>query len=354
MIELSFIFFQTLFFFFIYSINLLIDFKKYQQLPCIEVISLNFLLHSNLILILSIFNLNISEIIFLYIGTVFVIFLFFFKKNISIFFKLKNKNIIFLLYLLILSFIIMVEIGNNLYISWDAEGFWLNKTINFYENNRIESLNKLANSHYPFFGAVLNATYWKLSFIKSEYSGRLIFAFIFSLSILNLVDSMLLTKISKSIIFFLILILTYDYELLFTGNQEILIFSLICIAMKNLYQIKSNKDFSFYRIFSILLVCNLLIWTKQEGVFYAIFLIICFFSFKNFNLTKKFIYLFFVLTLIFIRLFVFKYYNFEITLNKSVLYDQSISNLLSKLSFDRFEVLIKYFILSFFKNYFFY
>lgn len=355
MIELFLILFQFFLFIYLYSINIFINFKeRTKQFEYNETLSLNFLLHSNLILILSLFNLNIIEITYLYLVTVFVGYFFFFKNNIANFLKNKSKNIIFLICLFITSFTIMVEIGSNLSISWDAEGFWLNKTLNFYNNNTIEDLYKLTNPHYPFLGALLNATYWKIGFIKYEYAGRLIFAFIYILSILNLVEIMKLAKIYKFILFFLIVISTYDYQIFFSGNQEILIFTLICIAMKNLYQINERTEFFSLRIFSILMICNLLIWTKQEGIFYAIFLILSLFFLRNSNFKKSIIYLTFVLIFIVIRLLVFRYYNLELSLNKTVLSDTSIYSLFNKISYERFALVIKYFIISFFQNFFFF
>ena len=81
MIELFLILFQFFLFISLYSINLFINFKeRTKQFEYSETLSLNFLLHSNLILILSLFNLNIIKITYLYLVTVFVGYFFFFKK----------------------------------------------------------------------------------------------------------------------------------------------------------------------------------------------------------------------------------------------------------------------------------
>ena len=50
----------------------------------------------------------------------------------------------------------------------------------------------------------------------------------------------------------------------------------------------------------------------------------------------------------------FRYYNFELSLNKTVLSDTSIYSLFNKISYERFALVIKYFIVSFFQNYFFF
>ena len=89
MIELSFLILQVLIFFIFFWINPLIqNIKEPNQnsLSLSENISFNFIIHSNYILILCILNFNLKEMIIVYLLSIFVIYLFFLKKN---FLKIK-------------------------------------------------------------------------------------------------------------------------------------------------------------------------------------------------------------------------------------------------------------------------
>lgn len=353
MIEIFNIIIQFLLFIFIYSINILPISKNHINIGRNEIITFNFLIHSNLILFLSVLNLSFLKITYIYLIILFLVLIVNFKANISFFRKIKKKNLFFFLLIFIVSFIIMLEIAANPILSWDSEGHWIYKTIHFYNNNSIETLNKLFHPHYPFLGPLLSATYWKISFIPYEYSGRLIFSFIFCLSIFNLVNNLNSSKIIKMIFFFLIIILIYDFNIIFTGNQEVLIFSLICFALKNLSQIQKKNKY-FYEKIQILLICNLLIWTKQEGYFYSLFLILCLF-FVSANKKLNITYLFVVLIFMALRISVFKYYDIEIYLNKTVFELSSFDyyNLTHYVNFSKFYQLVKNFIFSIFLDHFF-
>jgi hypothetical protein len=245
---------------------------------------------------------------------------------------------------------LFIDVAFNLSLSWDAESFWFAKTFNFYNNNSLEHLSSLGNSHYPHLGPLVWSFFWKLSFIEYEYSGRLFFIFLYLTSIFLLTDLLKTNLINKLIISIFFIFLTYDYNIIFSGNNETLIFSLICIVMNFFYRLlNTNKKNKNFYITLILLICNLLIWSKQEGLIYSIIIILTLFLFFDLELKKKYITLGIFCILILIRIIVHKYYNFDFIV--TVTHNFSIPEIINNISFIRFFLILKFFILSFLKNY---
>lgn len=355
MIELILIIFQLSLFIILFSINpFIINKISYDQTSVSynENISFNFLIFANLILILSFFNLKISQIINIYLIYISLFYFILLTKKFSTISKTNKKDYFYdFIILFLFSAVVLIDISNKLVISWDAEKFWLNKTLSFYNGFSIENLQNLNRTHYPFLGGLINSFFWKLSFIDFEYSNRLILGFIYCLSLILLIENLLISKIYKLIFLLLFLIITYDYYKLFSGNQEILIFSFICFTINSFYKIKNKKNINL-NIFIILLSCNLLIWTKQEGMFYAFFIILTLFFVKNFKLKEKFYLLMFLFLILSIKIIIFKIYNLDISLNKNVAHNLSFESLLSKLEFNRVIMIFKYFIFALFQNYY--
>lgn len=356
MIELSFLIFQILIFFTFFSVNILRNFEKNfnrNDSSLTENIAFSFVVQANLILILSILNLNIKNISIIYLLIIFSLYFFVLKKNFNNL-KFLYKYYFFEFFIIFLiSSAIFIDISNKLIISWDTQNFWIFKTLNFFNQYSIENLQNISRPHYPFLGSLLSSLYWKLSFIDHEYSGRLFFGFLYTTSLFLLINNLSLTKVSKLIFLFLFLIITYDYFLLFSGNQEIFIFSIICITMNSFYKIKidAKKNFFIHSII-ILLSCNLLMWIKQEGMFYAFFLIITLFYLKKSNLNIKILYSLVIILFLIFKLSVFKFYNLEISLNKSVISSLDYRELLLKITYERILEVIKFFLFAPFQSYF--
>ena len=237
MIELILIIFQLSLFIILFSINpFIINKISYDQTSVSynENISFNFLIFANLILILSFFNLKISQIINIYLIYISLFYFILLTKKFSTISKTNKKDYFYdFIILFLFSAVVLIDISNKLVISWDAEKFWLNKTLSFYNGFSIENLQNLNRTHYPFLGGLINSFFWKLSFIDFEYSNRLILGFIYCLSLILLIENLLISKIYKLIFLLLFLIITYDYYKLFSGNQEILIFSFICFTINS-------------------------------------------------------------------------------------------------------------------------
>ena len=356
MIEIFYIILQVCIFFIIFSVTpVSLNNKVFNSshLLLSENIVLNFILHSNYILILCVLNLNINEIGIIYLISVLVIYVLFFKNHFKKKQLFKKNNLYEFIVIFIVSSVIFFDVGNKLILSWDAQKFWLDKSLNFYNEFSIDNLQNISRPHYPFLGPLLNSLYWKISFLSEEYAGRLIFGFIYCSSIFLLINNLILSKIYKIIFFSLFLLITYDYFLIMSGNQEILIFSIISIVLNSFYKIRINQKNNFIiHLFIIILSCNLLMWIKQEGLFYSFFLIFTLFFVTKVDNKKKLLYLLIVTGFLILKLFIFKFYNLEISLNKSVISSFAINDLILKVSFDRIFLVLKYFFFASFQSYF--
>ena len=352
MIELILIIFHIFLITFVFSINPLVFNKKllYQNTNTLaQNISLNFLITANLVLVLSFFNLKLTDIISVYSIYALSLFLFFFKNK---FFELSKKDI-YLLFdffvIILISTIIFFDISNKLILSWDSEKFWLFKKLSFYNNFSIENLNNFTRPHYPFLGGLIGSFFWKLSFISDEYASRLFLGLVYVSSIYLLIENLKIEKLKKLIIFLLFILITYDYFKLFNGNQEILIFSFICFALNSCYKMKNKKNI-FLNLFIFFLSCNLLIWTKQEAYFYVFFLLFTLFFVIKLRVDQKIYFTTFLFFLIFLRILIYKIYGFEISLNKNVANELSFQIFIESMKIERISVILKYFIFSLFQN----
>lgn len=355
MTELILIILHLFFIMAFFSIKPFIFNKKLHQTittSLTENLLLNFLIAGNFILILSFFNLNLSEIIRFYLIYTFGLCIFFLKNNFFNLSKTKIDYIFEFIIIFLISIIIFIDISNKLILSWDSEKFWLYKKLSFYNNFTIENLKNLARPEYPFLGGLIGSFFWKLSFIGSEYASRLYLGLLYTIAIYSLIENTSVPKIYKFLILFLFVLITYDYHKLFNGNQEILIFSLICFSLSSCYKIKYNKNIILNFII-ILLSCNLLVWTKQEGMFYTFFLMITTYFVFKFSSKVKIYFFILLLSLIVLRIYIFKVYNFEITLNKNVVNELSFQVILSSFEIQKSLAIFKYLFFAIFQNLYF-
>ncbi len=360
MIELFFIFLQLIIIYFFLSFNVSILNDKYllferPSLP--ENIAFNTIIFLNFILITSFLNFNLNKIVLSYSLYLFILITVYLYKYKNLRNPLKN-NLFYLSLLLITSFVIFLEVANNLVIGWDAQKFWIYKTLNFYNGNSITNLSNLPNPWYPYLGSLSWSFFWKVSFIENEYSGRLFYVFLYLTSLLLIIKNFNLSKFYKTIFFISLIIISYDYThhshwSMFSGYQEILIFSFVAIAMHFLYQIsKNNKKLENFNIFKILLICNLLIWTKQEGFVISLALILTLIIFFKFNFKKKFFILTLYLMIVFFRFFIFEYYELNPTNIQHVGYDNiTLFTIMDKITLQRILLILQYLLLGLFSNY---
>ena len=305
------IFFLLVFFRFKLSDTLLKKVLLIKNVSLLDKYSFNILLLSFIFLVFSFFKINqlmLISILFL----ISIISLTFKNRN-FLNTKLSFNYNFFLIF--VFTLIISTEIISNPKLEWDGH-FWYFKALNFYEDLSFFNLAETPSPAYPHLGGVLWSILWKVSFLNYEYFGRIIYVFIYVVSILIVADKISKNtklKIAFSITFFF---LTYD-KFLFTGYQEYLLFSLIIIIFNFLDKINLRK-INFHQIIFITLSSYILLWVKNEGIFYFLFIILYLFYFLPIR-KKLFIVLLF-LSLIFIRFALFYKLNANLDLSNHSLF----------------------------------
>ena len=356
--ELVNIFVQILLFFGIFyfgiPLNKLYPGIIYKKIKFLDNYLFNIIFYINYILVLSFFNLTINEILIIYLILLIILILLNRKHYLSESIITKS-NIGFFSIIFMILFLISTDVANSLTLGWDAQKFWIYKSINFYENGTIENLKFLDKGDgydYPYLGSLLWAIFWKANFFGEEYLGRLFYSFVYVASILSLTINFNASKYSKIILFFILILLTYSYSN-FKGEQDILLFSLMAFAASSVIKI-SNRSYDkelFFNIFSLILICNLMIWTKVEGSVYAFIIILSLIlCLKIKKKIKLILFLSFILLMI-LRILIYKFYNLNIGVNSCCWNDLSLSGIYSKITLERIFTIVQYFMFSLLKNY---
>ena len=362
MTEILFIIIQFFIIYFFLSLNICAlnnKFSRLNNLSLPENISFNSIIFLNFILVVSFFNVSLSKIIFCYIIYLILMVIIYLNKfkTITISFK---KNFFYFILLFITSLVIFFEVSNNLVLGWDAEKFWIFKTLNFYNDNTITNLSTFRNPFYPYLGSLSWSFFWKVSFLENEYSGRFFYVFLYLISLLLIVSNFNFSKFYKCIFYIFLIIVSYDYTYhshwsMFSGLQEILIFSLVTIAMHFMYKLSNNNsNLDNLNIISILLICNSLIWIKHEGFIISLALILTLLLFFKLEFNKKIFIFSSFLGIIFIRFFIFEVYD----LNPSDIQHSGFENIelveiLKRISLERIFIILKFLLLNLFSNYLF-
>lgn len=333
MIELSQIFLQILtIFVFCYFPQYYLNILNIKQQSIIERISIGAIINIFILLLLSFISQSNFNFIFIILIIIFCSNLFFLiTENWK--FKLLNKKLIFLLlFVLVFSF----DLAINLKLGWDAQNFWIFKTLNFIQGHDIYNLKNLPRYDYPHLGSFIWAIYTKISFLEHEYLGRIFYIFFFCVSIFSVAELLNLDNAKKIIFSSILIIFTYNV-LLFNGYQEILIFSIFTLFSKYFY-LTTKKNISknylnFYWIIIFLLFLSS-IWIKNDVIYFSFVLLISILCVpkKSYSFRLKIFFSFFLI--IFLRFLIFK----EIGLDNS-LHSQYLNNFLI---FDRIFLIIKY------------
>jgi hypothetical protein len=313
MIEIYYILSEILFISIFFSLPVILINENYYsrslKFNLFDKVSLALIILANILFLFSILNINIKYFLYLYILILFYLVIFNFKKiNVK---KIKI-NYLFII-LLLFTFLLSIDLADQIYFSWDTKSNWFFKTLNFYQNQNIENLKFFNNFDYPHLGPFIWSFFWKFPHGEFEYLGRIFYIFIYLLSILSATNCLKVENLQKAIFAILLISLTYNYEL-FSGLQDILIFSLILLFVRFTFLIfeKTNKPNNFLLILVLLAIFNLLCWTKNEGVFYGFFLFFAlFFTFNLSKLDKKFIIIGTILILL-TRVLLFKYHDTEL------------------------------------------
>jgi len=313
MIEIYYILSEILFISIFFSLPVILINENYYsrslKFNLFDKVSLALIILANILFLFSILNINIKYFLYLYILILFYLVIVNFKKI-----NVKNIKINYLFIILLLfTFLLSIDLADQIYFSWDAKSNWFFKTLNFYQNQSIENLKNFNVVDYPHLGPFIWSFFWKFPHGKFEYLGRIFYIFIYLLSIISVSNCLKVENLQKTIFAILLISLTYNYEL-FSGLQDILIFSLILLFTRFTFLIfeKINKSNNFLLILILLAIFNLLCWTKNEGIFYGVFLFLAlFFTFNLSKLDKKFIIIGTIL-IILIRILLFIYYDIEL------------------------------------------
>ncbi len=260
---------QIIFFSLVFTLLLFLPFNIFKKLNfsnninVIEITSLNLVINLNILLFLSFLPLSFQLIQPFVILSYLIILIFLYRKNLSLIFRFLKSFLPLILIFILLS----IHISSEIYLGWDAKYFYYIKSLYFYEGKTIFDLNKFEySSWHPHFGSYLWGFFWSLSFLESEYFGRLFYLFLFCYSFF------VISKISNNqsinnIIFLLLIFLAYEYEF-FSGLQEILIFSFLLLISKYFFSISKKNTNEIFFLGLIFLFTNLLIWIKSEGIVY--------------------------------------------------------------------------------------
>lgn len=348
MIELFQIFFAFAIFFIIslVPLNVFNENKNIQNKIFFPVY--NIIINFNILLIISFFKLDINFygyiILFLYIFLFFLIY----SRN-----KLIEKNFKLDTFILFFIFIILsLDISSNLSLSWDARLFYLPKAILFFEGGSIKDLHEVSGYEWhPHLFSYIWAFYWKISFLKLEYFGRLIFLFFYLLSLVTLLNYFKFKKRIKILILTFLIYTNYQYKN-FSGGSEILIISLLIVCSIIIYEIYSKKK--YYQISNLIflsLIFNLLLWTKTEGLIYITFIIFLIFLSKV-KISKKFYLMISVFFIIIIKISLYKFYNLEINPRKEIYEIKFLSKLSIYNALHTILIVTKYLIFYTLKNYY--
>ncbi len=306
----------------------------------IDYLSANFLILLNIILVFSFFNFD-KEVLFLCLIILSVLSLIFLIIK-----KVKFYNNILFYSFLFIIFFVSVDIANTFSFDWDTKKYYLPRAYAFFQSLFVDDLIK--HTERPYFSTYIWSFFWKNSLIQYEYFGRMIYGYLYVLSIFYFFDIKKIELKSKIILCLILILFTYKSSL-FTGNPDILMFSLFMFLAKELYKIFSD-DISNNNLITLSLILNLMIWFKSEGMVYSIitFISVLFFL-KNNNKFKILLFLS-ITTFLTIKILFYNYWGLSLNPNQS-LFSSNFLNLLSfNLILERSLLVCLWYLTYFFTN----
>ncbi len=309
-----------------------------QKFDIIDITGTNFIILLNTILLASLINPN-KEILFFFCTFVSLLSIAMIFKRVG---KLTNKIIYFFLFFFVL--VVSIDISNNFDYSWDTKKYYLHKATGFYENFFIDDFSK--KSEYPHFASYIWAFFWKNNFLNYEYTGRLVFGYIYILSIFYFVNSFNIEKFIKIFFSILLILLTYKTNL-FDGRPDILIFSFYLFLAKYLFEIFHKNNFNLKNILLTILTLNLILWTKTEGLVYSILICLTLVLFVKKNQSSKILFCFLIFLTIAIKYITYHYYGISLNPHE----DTFGESILSKIDIN-FIILRSWQIISWYVVYF--
>lgn len=290
-----------------------------KNLKVIDYLAINFLFLLNIILIFSIFNFD-KQIIFLslLILSVLVLFFLIIKKV-----KIYDKALFFTLFIII--FFVSIDIANTFSFDWDTKKYYLPRAFAFFQSLFVDDLIK--HTERPYFSTYIWSFFWKNSLIQYEYFGRMIYGYLYVLSIFYFFDIKKIDLKPKIILCLTLIIFTYKSNL-FSGNPDVLMFSLFMFLGKELYKIFNYTDISYKNLLSLTLILNLMIWFKSEGTVYSIITFASILLFLKKNNNFKILLFLSITCLISVKVLFYNYWELSLNPNQS-LFSSDFLNILS-------------------------
>ena len=350
MIEIFFVFLSVFLFLLIFSypiniFNYNILFKK-AKFNFFDTILLNIVIHLNVLLIFSFFNLDLTKIFAFHLLLAFLFSIFYLRK----YFFFFKKELFLITFFVISCYCLFLVIVSNPALGWDAAAHWFFKVQTYFQGGTFQSLKNLPYNYYPHLGSFIWAYFWKNSVLQIEYFGRFFFIFIYLTTIFSLGGQLnkSFSNIEKIIFILVVMYLCLDF-FLFSGYQEYLIFTLFYIISRLLIISNQIQRKNNLIIIYLLITSNLFLWTKQEGFFYFIILTLIFFFTNDFNKIKKFFY-FLGCALLFLFFLFIKINFFDgLKFNETIFHRELFHNLDILIILEKIVIITKYILISFAK-----
>ena len=271
---------------------------------------------------------------------------------INLFFLIKEKNYKYLIeyrfiVFLTIVFVLSLNIAVDLKLGWDAQNYWLMKSLNFYNGGNITDLQNFPRPDYPHFGSYLWAVFRSVSLLEHEYFGRIFYLYIFLASIYSILNYTDVSELNKTILFIL-LVITLNNNYFVNGYQEILVFTyalLIGCIFINYYK----RIFEYRNILNLFICFFVIFWIKNEAVIFS-FIFLISIILLNLKYKKKIlIFSLFFVFIILLKILLIKIYGLDTNLQSGNYENLQIKNLGHYFSFDRFIIIFKYIMISFVK-----
>ena len=355
--ELTYILLQAILMIIVFSIGypIFLNYKNnVNDTNFINQIIFNSVLHLNFILFLTFLNISLNFITLIYLISLLTIFIFVFLKNIRWFYF--NRYYYFWIFIILL--ILSTDIAYSLALDWDSQIVWFFKTLNFYNEGTIKDLSNLPRGDgysYPYLGSLIWAFFWNISLINEEYSGRLIYIFLYIISLFALCEKLKANLISKLIFLLFLILLSYNY-IFFSGSQDILIFCFISFAAFYVHDIfiKRIKKLEKSNLIILPLIFNCLIWTKNEGIVYSFIILFIISIFSQIKFFHKIFLIFSTIFLLILKILIYKYFDLDLSINSLVYENISLQSVISDVFSIKTIIFLKnLFLFGLLKNYLF-
>lgn len=314
--------------------------KILNNFKSIDYLSVNFLFLLNVILVFSFFNFD-KEVLFLCLLILSILSLIFLIIK-----KVKFYNSILFYSFLFIIFFVSVDIANTFSFDWDTKKYYLPRAYAFFQSLFVDDLIK--HTERPYFSTYIWSFFWKNSLIQYEYFGRMVYGYLYVLSIFYFFDIKKIELKSKIILCLVVILFTYKSSL-FAGNPDILMFSLFMFLAKELYQI-FNDNISNNNLITLSLILNLMIWFKSEGMVYSIITFISVLLFLKNNNKFKILLFLSITTFLTIKILFYNYWGLSLNPNQS-LFSSTFFNMLNfNLILERSLLVCLWYLTYFFTN----